>query len=506
MKLFIDNRTPFFNPYYFQTMCVLYFPGEKFPPKDDASTNAAYFLLEKVCSDNTSFYKAKVRLESGGRFGEAEFTTDGYVPVIEADDEFFAALAVGKAFLKAGKQLFGFSLPWGYLTGLRPVKRAKYYLEKGYGADAVRRLFTDDYSVSPQKAELSVNTALREIDMLTGIDSNACGLYISIPFCPTRCEYCSFVSYANKKLFSLIPEYIVKLKSDIIKTAALIKELGFKLTAIYIGGGTPSMLENSRLSDLLGCVYSSFDFSDLREYSFEAGRPDTVTAEKLNLIKSYGVTRISINPQSTSERVLKRIGRMHTVGQFFEAAEIAKKAGFACVNADLIAGLPGDSEEGFAKSLDDVMALDFENITVHTLSIKNAAELRFDPETLYDPAGETAKKCVAYAYDKLTAGGYYPYYLYRQKNTVGNAENTGYAKAGYENLYNVLMMEECSTVFACGAGAITKIVSPDKERIERIAFPKYPFEYLYPSEKQTLSGIGEDTIRRFFQEEGLKSL
>lgn len=499
MKLFIDNKTPFFNHYYFQTMCVLYFPGEKFPPKDDASTNAAYFLLEKVSSDNTN-YKAKVRLESGGRFGEAEFSTEGYKPVIEADDEFFATLAVGKAFLKAGEQLFGFSLPWGYITGLRPVKRAKFYLEKGYSADQVKRLFTDDYGVSPQKAELSVNTAFREIDMLSGIDSTACGLYISIPFCPTRCEYCSFVSYANKKLFDLIPDYIVKLKEDIAKTAAIIKELGFKLAAIYVGGGTPSMLSDSQLADLLGCVYNSFDFGNLREYSFEAGRPDTITAEKLNLIKSCGITRISVNPQSTSESVLKRIGRMHTVSQFFKAAEIAKKAGFACINADLIAGLPGDNEEGFAKSLSDVMALDFENITVHTLSIKNAAILRFDPERLYDPAGETAKKCVAYAYDILTAGGYHPYYLYRQKNTVGNAENTGYAKAGYENLYNVLMMEECSTVFACGAGAITKIVSPDKERIERIAFPKYPFEYLHPSEKQTLSGIGEDMIRRFFQE------
>lgn len=499
MKLFIDNRTPFFNNYYFQTMCVLYFPGEKFPPRDDLSTNAAYFLLEKAGSDNTIYYTAKVRLESGAKSGVGEFSTQGYTPVVEADEAFLVALAVGKAFLTAGEQLFGFSLPWGYITGLRPVKRAKFYLEKGYSADEVKRLFTDDYGVSAQKAELSVNTALREIDMLTGIADNACGLYISIPFCPTRCEYCSFVSYANKKLFDLIPDYIVKLKEDIRKTAALMKELGFSLTAIYIGGGTPSMLENNQLSDLLGCIHDSFDFGNLREYSFEAGRPDTITAEKLKLIKNLGVTRISINPQSTSESVLKRIGRMHTVEQFFKAAEIAKNAGFDCINADLIAGLPSDSEEGFAKSLSDVMALGFENITVHTLSIKNAAELRFDPERLYDPAGETAKNCVAYAYDILTGSGYYPYYLYRQKNTVGNAENTGYAKAGFENLYNVLMMEECSTVFACGAGAITKIVSPDKEHIERIAFPKYPFEYLHPDSKQSLSGIGEDIIRRFFE-------
>ncbi|HAN21124.1 MAG: coproporphyrinogen dehydrogenase HemZ [Clostridiales bacterium GWF2_36_10] len=496
MKLLVDNKTGILNNYYFQTLCLLYYPGEKFPTLSDDSSNAAFFKLEEVKSDNIIYYMATVRLEAGLRYREAQFSSLDYKAVIDGDNEFFATLALGKAFLEAGKKLFGFSMPWGYIIGLRPVKRARYYLEHGYDADTVKRFFIDDYGVLEQKAELSVNTALLEIQMLSGVKNNTCGLYISIPFCPTRCSYCSFVSYSNKKLFQLIPDYLEKLKRDLKQTAALLKELNFSLGTIYVGGGTPSILDCNQLEDLLGTVEKSFNLNNLKEYSFEAGRPDTITADKLTVIKSHGVNRISINPQTTNENVLQRIGRCHTVSQFFNSAELAKKIGFNCINADLIAGLPDDTEENFAKSLSDVISLNFENITVHTLSIKNAAELRFDPDKLYDPAGETARNCVAYAYDKLIKQGYNPYYLYRQKNTVGNAENTGYSKAGYESLYNVLMMEEYSSIFACGAGAITKIIKKngDNEHIERIAFPKYPFEYL---EKD--SDIGKDKIREFFK-------
>ena len=492
MKLYIDNKTPYLNDYYFQTMCLMYFPGEKFPEEDNGSTNAAYFELEEVCTDDEVFYNSRVRLKAGINTGEGVFSTRKYKPVIEGGREFFVMLAVGKAFLEAGASLFGFSIPWGYIIGLRPVKRAKHYLDRGYSKERVKSYFTEDYGVSEQKAELSVETAEEERKMLSSVKQNFCALYVSIPFCPTRCGYCSFVSYSNEKLFGLIPDYLTRLKADLKSTAELISELDLSLGAIYIGGGTPSILDCGQLEDLLGEINGVFDLSDLKEYSFEAGRPDTVDYKKLSVLKAHGVDRISINPQSTSDEVLRRIGRQHSVSRFFEAVEAAKKVSFSCVNADLIAGLPGDSLRGFEKSLSDIIGLDFENITVHTLSIKNAAQLRFDAEGLYDAAGETAKRCVSIAYDRLTNNGYKPYYLYRQKNTVGNAENTGYAREGYENLYNVIMMEEFSTVFACGAGAITKIVSPDKQSIRRIAFPKYPFEYL----KQA-GGIGEEEIRRF---------
>lgn len=488
MKLEIDNRTPYLNDYYFQTLCLLFFPGEKFR-LDDAGVNRASFLL---CKRNGSYY-SEVRLVSGDKSAFASFDTDGYTPSIPMDEEFFATAALGKAFLLAGSRLFGFELPWGYLTGLRPVKRAKYYLDRGYSPELVSRLFAEDYNVFDSKTVLSVETALTEERMLEGIGPNDCGLYVSIPFCPTRCDYCSFVSYSNAKLFGLIPEYLERLHIDIERTARLIKELGMNIKSIYIGGGTPSILDVTQTDALLDCIVKNIRPDSGTEFTFEGGRPDTLTLEKMRAVYAHGVGRISINPQSTSDAVLQKIGRHHTSDMFFAAVNDAKTVGFDCMNADLIAGLPGDTDESFARSLDDVISLGFENITVHTLSIKNAAPIRFIDNGYYDPSGDFARRSVSYAYDTLKSKNYSPYYLYRQKNTVGNAENTGYSVSGKENLYNVLMMEEYSTVFACGAGSITKLVDKTRTVIDRIAFPKYPFEYLREDK-----GIGADRAKEFF--------
>ena len=473
MKLVIDNRTRYLNDYYFQTLCLLYFPGEKF--KDGfESDNYAYFYLEET---EPKILTVRVTLGSGDKSAQG-FFSGGYTPKIPMNDDFYAMNALGKAFLEAGRKLFGFGLPWGYITGLRPVKRAKYYLDRGYTPEEVISLFVEDYEVTPEKASLSVETASLQQKMLADIAPNDCGLYVSIPFCPTRCDYCSFVSYSNQRLFSLIPEYLEKLMHDISETGDMIKRLGMRLRSVYIGGGTPSILDEMQINRLLSCINTSVDMHDGVEYTFEAGRPDTVTREKLLAVKENGVKRISINPQTTSDFVLEQIGRKHSAKQFFEAAEIANGIGFDCINADLIAGLPGDTEISFKKSLEDVIGLGFSNVTVHTLSIKNAASMRFVGDGFYDPQGDFARNCVEYARARLKEAEYAPYYLYRQKNTVGNAENTGYTKKGKENLYNVLMMEEHSTVFACGAGSITKLVSPERDDILRHAFPKYPYEYL----------------------------
>ncbi|MBO4452857.1 MAG: coproporphyrinogen dehydrogenase HemZ [Clostridia bacterium] len=476
MKIYIDNTSGYLNDYYFQTLCLLYFPGEKFSPEDEG-VNAAWFAVKPAGCDGKTFH-ASVKLKAGDRYSEAEFDGTGYTPVLPLDGDFYAANALGKAFLEAGMKLFGFGLPWGYLTGLRPVKRAKYYLDRGYSDGEVMDLFTRDYSVSAEKAGLSVETARTEQTMLAGVSERACGLYVSIPFCPTRCDYCSFVSYSNDKLFALIPDYLKKLRRDIKLTGELIKDLGMDLRAIYIGGGTPSILTPSQIDGLLTVIEESVDIKDGTEFTFEGGRPDTLTAEKLRAVKAHGVGRISINPQSTDDKVLENIGRKHTSADFFRACETASAVGFGCINADLIAGLPGDGGECFKKSLEDVISLGFDNITVHTLSIKNAAPIRFIGDGFYDPRGRLARESVEYARKRLAQAGLYPYYLYRQKNTVGNAENTGFSVKGKENLYNVLMMEEYSTVFACGAGAITKLVSADRSLIRRLPFPKYPFEYL----------------------------
>ncbi len=491
MRLEIDNRTGYLNDYYFQTLCLLYFPGEKFR-ENYPSDNYAFFSLEELNKEK-HIVSARVVLASGDVSASAEYAEE-YTPTIPINDEFFAMNAVGKAFLEAGRKLFGFDLPWGYITGLRPVKRAKYYLDRGHSPETVIELFTKDYDVSLEKADLSVETALVQQKMLADIAPNDCGLYVSIPFCPTRCDYCSFVSYSNQKLFDLIPAYLEKLMEDISATGRMINELGMRLRSIYIGGGTPSILTPPQISRLLGCINESVYISDSTEYTFEAGRPDTVDYEKLRAVRDCGVRRISINPQTTSDLVLEKIGRKHTAKQFFEAAETAMSIGFDSVNADLIAGLPEDTHESFSKSLEDVINLGFSNITVHTLSIKNAAAIRFSDDGYYDPQGDFARKCVSYSRSRLNEAGYKPYYLYRQKNTVGNAENTGYTLPGKENLYNVLMMEEHSTVFACGAGSITKLVSPARDEILRHAFPKYPFEYLRDDKS-----LGFDEAKAFFE-------
>ncbi len=489
MKLQIDNRTGYLNDYYFQTLCLLYFPGEKFRA-DDSGENLAFFHLSE---SDTHVLTAMVTLVSGEYRAEGSFS-GAYTPTIPMNDEFYAQNAVGKAFLEAGRRMFGFELPWGYITGLRPVKRAKYYLDRGYSPESVIELFTRDYEVSREKADLSVETALTQQKMLADIAPNDCGLYVSIPFCPTRCDYCSFVSYSNQRLFSLIPAYLEKLMSDIRATGEMIRTLGMNPRAVYIGGGTPSILEPDQINRLLDCVGSSVELKKDTEFTFEAGRPDTITRDKLLAVKSHGVGRISINPQSTDDTVLETIGRKHSAKQFFEAAETAFSVGFDTVNADLIAGLPNDTRESFEKSLEDVITLGFSNITVHTLSIKNAATLRFTGDGFYDPRGDFARKSVSYAHARLAEAGLVPYYLYRQKNTVGNAENTGYSIKGKENLYNVLMMEEHSTVFACGAGSITKLVNESRDDIYRHAFPKYPFEYLDGDK-----GIGLDEALSFFK-------
>lgn len=490
MVLTVENKTPYLNDYHFQTLCLLYYPGEKFPPNLKTAENSAHILLEE--RDGRMYSRAV--LSAGGRTesGEASFGTDDFTS--PQDLAFAAQAAAGVAFLTAGRALFGFVPPWGYLTGLRPVKRARYYLDRGFSKEAVRDLFTKDYRVSDGKADLSLSIAETEARMLSRYDGSDCCLYVAIPFCPTRCEYCSFVSYSNDKLFKTVPDYLVRLDEDLQRTAKVIKDLGLSLRSVYIGGGTPSVLDERQLEALFSRITGSFDMGKVGEFSFESGRPDTTTLSKLSLAKSFGVNRVSVNPQTTSDSVLGRIGRAHTAEQFFKAAKDALSLGFDSVNADLIAGLPGDSFEGFSKSLEDVIGLGFNNITVHTLSVKNAAPMRFDESGIYDAAGVNARKCVSAARKTLESAGLYPYYLYRQKNTVGNAENVGYAVPGTECDYNVLMMEETNTVFACGASAITKLVSADGSVIERIAFPKYPFEYLAAPK-----GIGEDKIYRFFK-------
>ena len=337
-------------------------------------------------------------------------------------------------------------------------------------------ILQNEYLVSAEKCDIAYMTAMTQENIIKKLSDKTFSLYISIPFCPTRCSYCSFVSQSIENCESLIPEYVDNLCREIRYTATLVNKIGLILDTVYFGGGTPTTLSAQQLSRIMDAVSSSFDMSNVREYTVEAGRPDTITAEKLDILKRKGCTRLSVNPQSLSDSVLEAIGRKHTAKQFFDSYRLAVNTGFGSVNTDIIAGLPGDTYESFKNTVDGLIALEPENITVHTLSIKRAARLNQSGEkqsVLKNAAGEM----VSYASKRLLESGYRPYYLYRQKNMLENLENIGWAKPGFESLYNIYIMEEIQTIIALGAGGSTKLVDLKKRRLERVFNYKFPLEY-----------------------------
>lgn len=362
-------------------------------------------------------------------------------------------------------ELTGIRPPWGILTGVRPVK----LLSAISAEQAQSRLL-----VSPQKHALAKKISAVQQPIVESIPERSFSLYVSIPFCPTRCSYCSFVSHSVDKAAGHIEEYLEKIIIELNRTADIARELSLRLDTIYFGGGTPTTLSADELQRLFSAL-EAFDLSHVREFTVEAGRPDTITREKLLAIKQAGAKRISVNPQTMRDSVLEAVGRRHTTAQTEAAYALAREVGFECINMDLIAGLPTDDAEGFRRSLDRVCELAPENITVHSLSLKRAATL-FHEQNRRLRGG--AAEMTDYAHETLMRQGYSPYYLYRQKNTADNRENTGYAKPGTESLYNMFIMEELQTILAVGAGASTKLVDSKSGRIQRIANLKYPYEYL----------------------------
>ena len=345
-----------------------------------------------------------------------------------------------------------------------------------------KKILRDEYFLNPQKAALAVAVASNERKIIKKVGKQTCSLYISIPFCPSRCAYCSFVSYTTPRLLSMIDDYIDVMLRELDRTLDVIGRLGLTVTTVYIGGGTPTTLSSKQLERLLKHVSQLIDVSTLDEYTLEAGRPDTITADKLATAKMFGVTRISVNPQTLNDDILRDIGRAHTVDDFHKAYKIAKESGIRDINVDLIAGLPGDDFKNFSSTLDEIISLAPSNITVHTFCVKKAADVLRENSKVYSIRGGDTAKCVSYAQLNTKFAGYKPYYMYRQKNTVGNLENVGFALDGRESLYNIYMMEEVQTIFAVGAGAVTKLVDYDpanaQSRIKRIFNPKYPYEYL----------------------------
>ena len=465
------------NRYYVQTLCMIFFPGEKFSEGEIPSPDKPELWVSLTKNENG--YSASARAVLGERSAEAEKEQeqDGTMT-----DERCSKLAVGGAVIGALGSLLEYRPSWGMLTGVRPSKVATEMLSAGMSKTKVKKTLTSQYMTFPKKAALATDVALNEQKIIGTPNAADCSIYISIPFCPTRCAYCSFVSYTSKRLLSLIPEYVDRLCGDICEVMSAARRLGLRIKTVYVGGGTPTVLSPEQISRLLSTINECVDVGSLEEFTFEAGRPDTITPEKLRAAAQLGVTRMSVNPQTLCPEVLAGIGRTHTVEDFYRAYSDARESGIPCINADLIAGLPGDTFTRFSATVDGILALRPENITVHTFCVKNAAELK-QTAGIYSMRGGDVGKCVDYSQIKSQQAGYVPYYMYRQKNTVGNYENVGFALPGYEGRYNIYMMEEVHTILAVGAGAVTKLVRlhpADGTRpvIRRLFNPKYPFEYL----------------------------
>ena len=390
-------------------------------------------------------------------------------------------------------KLLGFTHGWGLITGVRPVKLLRR-LTKEMGAEKALAYFRDKLLVGDEKRSLCHTTLQAEDKLLSLSKPNSFSLYVSIPFCPTRCDYCSFVSQTVVQAKKLIPVYVEQLCKEILHTGELARRLGLRLETVYFGGGTPTTLSAEQLTALFRAVDSAFDLSTIREYTVEAGRPDTVTPEKMAAIHAAGVGRVSINPQTLQPDVLAGIGRKHTVDQFYDAFEMARRAGFNNINTDLIAGLPGDTYDGFADTLDKIVALDPESVTVHTLSMKRASNIMLQHRPDFG-VEDDAVRMVRLSAHLLPAHGYEPYYLYRQSRTVGNQENVGWSKPGFEGLYNVYIMDETHTILGCGAGAVSKLKQPGTDYLERIFNYKFPYEYNAGLEEMLRR---KDTIPAFY--------
>ncbi len=388
------------------------------------------------------------------------------------DDE----LAMATLLYKILKELTGVSLSWGLLTGVRPIKLFRRLCEQ-MGEEGAKSYFLNKLLVSSEKTQLAGTTCVNEQKILNLSGKDSFSLYISIPFCPTRCSYCSFVSQSVEKAKHLIDPYVELLCKEIAYTGKIAKELNLRLETVYIGGGTPTTLEASHLAQLLSAVRENFDMSTCREFTVEAGRPDTITEDKLRALIEGGCDRLSVNPQTLSNEILQNIGRRHTVEEFYRSFELARKVGFKHINTDLIAGLPGDTPENFKNTIEGICALSPESVTVHTLSMKRSSKLTEENMQIMREDTQAVSQMLNIAYSSLEAEGLLPYYLYRQSRMVGNMENTGWAKPGFEGLYNVYIMDETHTILACGAGAVTKLRDPNSDRIERIFNFKYPYEY-----------------------------
>ncbi len=460
MKLITNNRK---IEYEVRELINSYLPKTKFETADACPPEGDYAVALVTETDGRYDYFAKISV--GGR---TETASDSAAEI--------SKLRMGALVADIMHSLTGITLPWGILTGIRPAKMVRELRESGLGDDEIYAKFTDEYRVNPKKAALAADVARAEEHICKTKIPNAVSLYIGIPFCPTRCLYCSFTSQSIKFSNTLTEPYMRALMHEIDFAAQYLGERNIPIETLYIGGGTPTALDEKNLAALTEKIENSLDLSSLREYTIEAGRPDTITGEKLRIMKNCGVSRISINPQSMNQKTLDIIGRRHTPQDIINSFEAAEKCGFHHINADLIAGLPGEDIRDFDHTLNEIKKLCPSSVTVHTMSIKHGSYLDKNYSMYTKTAAETVGAMLDTADSALRAMGKHPYYMYRQKNMLGNLENVGYCGDGGECRYNIYIMDEVQSVISLGAGASTKLVGAN--RIERVFNVKEVSEYI----------------------------
>lgn len=460
MNLYVKNHNFHFE---LENLTRLFFPNEKITVIRDFSEPQPPYIYTEVSDEIT----ISVNI---GSFNKSETAVK---KLTDDDNELVSAQLLYKLLC----DFTGLTQPWGILTGVRPVKLLRRLAEESNEEQAVKK-FEKDFFVSNEKIALSRETEHNERKILELSKPESFSLYVGIPFCPSRCSYCSFVMASIERAEKLIEPYTKLLCEEIKRTAEIANKLGLRLETVYFGGGTPTTLSAEQLDTVLRTVNNSFDMSTCREFTVEAGRPDTIDIAKLFVLKENKVDRISINPQTVNDEVLKTIGRKHTAQQFFDAFELARKCGFDNINTDLIAGLPTDTPESFKNSLDSIVRLNAECITVHTLCMKRASRLTTEGVTLDLQQARDAREMLAYTQNILGQNEYIPYYMYRQSRMVGNLENVGWSKKGFESLYNVYVMDETHTILACGSGGVTKLKRNNPDYLERIFNFKYPYEYI----------------------------
>ena len=392
-----------------------------------------------------------------------------------AEDARLRRRILQQSYFLAAVQVRGITPPWGALAGVRPTKISTQHIQNGGTEASADKLLKEVYFVTPRRRKLCIDCSRHTIEAANLLRPKDLSLYIGIPFCPTRCAYCSFVSQSIEKFGSYLEPYLEALLKEIAYTGKLLKQHGWKIRSLYMGGGTPTTLSTPQMKRLMDAINEHLDLSDCLEFTVEGGRPDTLDLEKLQVIRQGGADRMSINPQTMSDAVLSRIGRSHNTEQVYKAYEDAVKAGFEGINMDLIAGLPGDTAESFLESVNRVIALDPSNITVHTLALKKAAAMYQQRPDL--PSGEEVAEMLERTEAALRQAGYEPYYLYRQKYMSGSFENVGWCKPGYTGLYNIYMMEELHTILSLGGGGMNK-VNLGVNQLERFHNPKIPQDYI----------------------------